>query len=68
MEPKAATRFDLEQSIMHCWVILDDLKVLQKHDAGPEAYAALATLYDVHFKELWSIFEELIEERSFYEF
>lgn len=68
MEPKAATRFDLEQSIMHCWGILDDIQILQKHNEGPEAYAALATVYDVHFKELWSIFEELIKERSFYEF
>lgn len=68
MEPKAATRFDLEQSIMHCWGILDDIQILQKHNASSDAYAALAVLYQIHFEELFAIFDEVIKERSFYEF
>ena len=52
---------------MQCWGIIDDIQILQKHNEGPEAYAALATLYNIHFKELWFLFDEVIKERSFYD-
>jgi len=49
--------FDLEQNIMNCWSVVDDLELLE----GPEA-AALKVIYKLKFDKMWENFEELCAE------
>jgi hypothetical protein len=50
-------RFDLEQSIMQCWNMIDDVKLLVKRGAPPEDFDGVATLYQHKFEELFAQFE-----------
>jgi len=52
-------RFDLEQAIMKCWQVCDDLRT-EKMDQK-----VLAQYYQVKFDELWNIFEELTHNEYF---
>ena len=49
--------YDLEQAILKPWGIVDDLRMLIKNNAKPEAYLALATVYDYQFQNLWNLYE-----------
>jgi len=49
-------RFDLEQAIIDCWSVCDDLK----EGIDPQL---LSSYYDAKFNKLWNIFEGLIHER-----
>jgi hypothetical protein len=49
--------FELEQNIMNCWDVVNDLELLE----GPEA-AALKVIYKLKFDKLWENFEELCAE------
>ncbi len=51
-------RYDLEQAIMRCWSVCDDLR------SGMDRHI-VACYYDEKFKHLWNIFEEVIYERNF---
>ena len=55
-------RFDLEQEILRCWTITSDLKVFVEQNATPEAYSALAGVYDIYFDKLWNTFEQMIQD------
>ena len=57
-------RFDLEQGIMQCWNMVDDVKLLAQRNAPVEDFAAVATLYQHKFEELFAQFENGIEERK----
>ena len=52
-------RFDLEQQIIQCWSITDDLCVLEEMEATIGDYVSLASVYEYKFKKLWKIFEDL---------
>lgn len=52
-------RFDLEQQIIQCWGITDDLCMLEEMDASIGDFVSLASVYDYKFKKLWQIFEEM---------
>ena len=64
------TRFDLEQEIMNCWNIVDDLERLLKvceniNDSKTEdqiynVVSGLKSVYDMRFQEMWDTFEHLI--------
>ena len=58
-------RFDLEQSILSCWNITDDINLLHKRGAKKKEYVALADVYQHKFNELWDIFETLVHEKQF---
>jgi len=71
------TRFDLEQEIMHCWNICEDVKLLNKYvlEGTPEGaelskdYIAnyllgLETVYELKFQELWTTFEQLTQAQQ----
>ena len=58
-----ASRFDLEQKIMHCWGVVDDLKMLVEAEADKNAFASLATVYQYKFESLFKEFEDLIHEQ-----
>lgn len=49
--------FELEQQIMNCWSVVDDLKLIE----GKEA-EALHLIYQLKFDKLWENFEELCAE------
>jgi len=61
-ETKTPDRFDLEQQILDCWKITDDLKLVAVH--GEQAIEAVATLYELKFEQLWSTFESMVAERK----
>lgn len=63
-EDKKFDRFDLEQGIMQCWNVVDDIKLLVQRNAPAEDFAAVAQLYQHKFDELWAQFENGIEERK----
>ena len=50
-------RFELEQQIMESWNIVRDIQLLAKQEAPTESFAALATVYEHKFQELWDTFE-----------
>ena len=52
-------RFDLEQQIIQCWGICDDICTLEEMDASLGDFRSLAAVYDYKFKKLWEIFEDL---------
>lgn len=67
-----ATRFDLEQQIMNCWSVVDDIKALQEledlrevsEDEKQNYLLGLRTIYQAKFEKLFSIFETCIKERA----
>ena len=58
-------RFDLEQQIMDCWKITDDLPMMEAQGANAADMTSLACVYEFKFKQLWSTFETMIAERQF---
>lgn len=65
-------RFDLEQNIMKCWNVTDDIDMVYKNvmesdmtnDDIANALLGLKTLYNMKFEELFSNFETLVHERK----
>lgn len=58
-------RFDLEQQILDCWGVTDDIKLLSKNNAKSEDFSALAAVYEFKFNQLWNTFETMCAERQF---
>jgi hypothetical protein len=67
-----ADRFDLEQEIMQCWSIVDDVKLLQTF-VSDEPYTedflqnyllGLQTIYQTKFERLFNTFEQLVRNRE----
>ena len=59
---KTSDRFYLEQQILDCWKITDDLRLVAVK--GEQAVVAVATLYELKFEQLWSTFESMVHERK----
>ena len=67
------TQFDLEQRIMQCWQVVDDLDILFTHvlDSDPppthdeiaNTLLGIKQLYDMKFYTLLSTFEKYLAER-----
>lgn len=66
-----SNRFDLEQGIMNCWGITDDLDVLyrqvvDKGNTDPDFLAnfllGLTTVYNARFEELFETFEKSLKK------
>jgi hypothetical protein len=49
--------FELEQQIMNCWDVVNDLELI----SGEEAQA-LRVIYKIKFDKMWENFEELCAE------
>jgi len=59
-------RFDLEQEILQCWHVVDDLKMLKDRDQlTSENIGAIIALYGVKFNMLFATFEDCVRARSF---
>jgi hypothetical protein len=60
-------RFDLEQQIMECWKVTDDIRSVLKHGNNELDlnFEALARLTDIRFEKLWYIFEHMCHTQQF---
>lgn len=67
-------RFDLEQDIMNCWQVVDDLKAFSKRyldgkqmteDEVSNILIGLYSLYQVKFENLFETFEQCIKNGEF---
>jgi hypothetical protein len=68
------SRFDLEQDIMNCWSVVDDIKELNRcmldrrkmtDDEVGNYLLGLETIYQVKFERLFETFEMLISKNAF---
>jgi hypothetical protein len=66
-----ADQFDLEQGIMSCWHVTDDLNVLLEELVENDAFTkdqasnfvlGLSTIYQAKFEKLFRTFEEVLAE------
>lgn len=56
------SRFDLEQEIMDCWSIVEDLKLVAEFNEGnKETLESLATIYELKFKKCFNTFSRCIQ-------
>jgi len=58
-------QFDLEQAIIQCWQITEDIPMLEEQGASTADMVSLACVYEFRFKKLWEIFETLVHDRRF---
>ena len=58
-------RFDLEQQILDCWKITDDIPMMEAQGANVADMTSLACVYEYKFKLLWATFETMVSERQF---
>lgn len=70
------TRFDLEQDIMNCWSVVDDVKELSRcmldrrkmtEDEISNYLLGIETIYQVKFERLFETFEMLIRQNAFHD-
>ena len=70
-------RFDLEQQIMNCWNIIEDIKLLDKNvlegkieggemtnDEISNYLLGLEAIYDLKFTQLFDTFSTLVNSRK----
>jgi hypothetical protein len=65
-------RFDLEQDIMKCWNVTEDIDLLYRNvmdrdltsDDIANALLGMKTLYEMKFEEMFSHFETLVHEKK----
>jgi hypothetical protein len=73
-------RFDLEDQIMKCWHVVEDVNDLYEHIGDSSEFAAMPPkyvdkvmnkllgvkeLYDMRFQKLWDVFEVMLKDRQF---
>jgi hypothetical protein len=74
LDTKSSTnRFDLEQEILNCWRVVDDLKILYENvlenstldrDEVANILIGLSQLYEMRFDKTFRIFEECIVNKK----
>jgi len=63
-EKKTKDRFDLEQEILECWKVTNDMQMYIDQDANIEDTKVLIDYYDRKFEQLWNTFESMVHERK----
>jgi len=58
-------RFDLEQQILDCWQITEEIRMMESQGASAAEISSLACVYDYKFKRLWATFEGMVNQRQF---
>lgn len=65
-------RFELEQKIMQCWAVVDDIDVLYRRsesNMSPDELAnfllGLKTIYQAKFEDLFGVFEQMVSSKQF---
>lgn len=61
-------RFDLEQEIMDCWGVVEDINIVyethgEDNDELANVLLGLKTLYQLKFERLFSTFEDCVKQR-----
>ena len=64
MIEKTKNRFDLEQEILECWKVTNDIQMYIDQDAAAEDFKVLIDYYERKFNLLWNTFESMIHERK----
>jgi len=64
MIEKTKDRFDLEQEILECWKVTDDIKHYVEGSATSEEFSVLAQYYERKFDRLWETFESMVHQRK----
>jgi hypothetical protein len=54
-------RFDMEQWMLDCWKVTDDIKLYSERDVESKDWLALANYYEHKFDRLWNLFESMIQ-------
>ena len=70
-------RFDLEQEIMRCWNVCEDIQLLNKNvlestsegtqlttDQISNYLLGLESMYELKFQQLWDTFSEAVSNRK----
>lgn len=63
-------RFDLEQNIMQCWNVTDDIQLLLdswdnlSEDAKQNYLIGLQQMYQMKFERTWNTFEKCIRTKQ----
>lgn len=69
----ATDRFDLEQNILKCWNVTEDIDLLYENvmenddmskDDIANALLGMKQLYEMKFNKLWDNFEILVSEKK----
>jgi hypothetical protein len=62
--------FDLEQEIMSCWSVVEDIKVVysterlyENEDEMQNVLLGISALYQIKFESLFNTFEECVRNR-----
>jgi hypothetical protein len=50
----------MEQWMLDCWKVTDDIKMYSERDVTNEDWQALANYYEHKFNRLWDLFESMI--------
>ena len=68
--------FELEQQIMECWQVTDDIELITNHlvreldidaitaDTIVNKYSAVKEMYEIKFDRMWKTFEKVCAERN----
>ena len=57
-------RFELEQELLECWKVTNDLQMYIDQGASIEDTKVLIDYYERKFQKAWDTFEALIKERK----
>jgi hypothetical protein len=61
---KTRDRFDLEQEIMECWKVVNDIQMYVEQGAQTQDFKVLAEYYERKFDRLWDTFEQLVHTKQ----
>jgi hypothetical protein len=67
---KTYDRFDLEQGILDCWKVTDDISLLYDNldsmddDRRMNYMLGLMEMYTLKFEKVWGIFEQLVQDKK----
>jgi len=61
---KTRDRFDLEQEILECWKVVNDIQLYIAQGAQTKDFNVLAEYYERKFDRLWDTFEQLVHTKQ----
>jgi len=64
VDVKTRDRFDLEQEILQCWNIVDDITQYVESGASAAEFKILSQYYERKFDRLWDTFGSMVHERK----
>ena len=64
VDVKTRDRFDLEQEILQCWNIVDDITQYVESGASAAEFKILSQYYERKFDRLWDTFGSTVHERK----